>query len=132
MSWGGATFVARLEGPVLYPAAKAEEAGHTGAQAGDIVNRAPEVLPALEFHIGRVRPAITSIARVSRKTLFDYRIETEDRRFVELLMLPGAEVPSHRVSALTEWMILAGDVWVNNAQGHQRVGGHPRTRRARK
>jgi ChrR Cupin-like domain len=116
MSWGGATFIARLEGPVLYPSANMSTAGHTGAQAGEIVNRAPEALPALDFHIQSVRPAITSAHRVSRRMLFDYSIETENRRFVELLMLPGAEIAAHRVTELTEWVMLAGDIRVNSAQ----------------
>ena len=116
MSWGGATFIARLEGPVLYPAANMAEAGHTGAQGGDIIAHTPEVLPALDFHIQSVRPSLTSIHSVSRKMLFDYSIEPENRRFVELMMLPGADIPAHRVTQLTEWMILAGDIWINNVQ----------------
>ena len=114
MSWGGAMFFARLEGAVLYPPAKVAEAGHTGAQSGEIANRTPEVLPALDFHLNAVRTSITSVHRVSRRMLFDYNSEPENRRFVELLLLPGAKIPSHRVTQLTEWMIMAGDVRVDD------------------
>ena len=116
MSWGGALFVARLEGAVLYPTETALEAGHTGAIGGDIVNDAPEVLPAIDFHIHSVRPSITSCHRVSRRMLFDYAIEKENRRFVEMLMMPGAAAPAHTVNDRTEWMVMAGDVWVNNTK----------------
>ena len=35
-------------------------------------------------------------------------------RWVELTLWPEMSIPTHRVSALTEWMVLAGSAQINN------------------
>jgi hypothetical protein len=114
ISWEGCFFVARLEGATAYLPESGGGKGHVGAGTATFTNPAPEVLPALDFPLREARQLATSIPRLSRRMLFDYRIEKDDHRFVELTLWPDMKIPTHRVSALTEWMVLAGNAKVNN------------------
>lgn len=114
ISWEGCFFVARLEGATTYLPQEDAGRGHVGASQSVFTNTAPEVLPALDFPMRSSRQYATSIARLSRRMLFDYRGEAEDHRFVELTLWPDMRIPTHRVTALTEWMVLAGGATINN------------------
>jgi anti-sigma factor ChrR (cupin superfamily) len=113
--------VARLEGPVVYPPHDGPiHRLHAGARHSDIVNRAPEVMPDINITVEAVPLSATSLAGVSRRMIFDYKATDDDRRLVQLQFLPGARVPAHRTSALVEWFVLGGDVWIGN---HEAKGG---------
>lgn len=114
ISWEGAFFVSRLEGPVTYLPAEDQAAIHVGGTQAVFANPAPEVLPAIDFQLMSARQLATSIPRMSRRMLFDYAVAKEDHRYVELTLLPDMAIPSHRVTALTEWIILAGGATINN------------------
>ena len=114
ISWEGAFFVARLEGPVTYLPVENQAAIHVGGTNALFSNPAPEVLPAIDFQITAARQLTTSIARLSRRMLFDYSVAKEDHRYVELTLWPEMSIPTHRVTQLTEWLILAGGATVNN------------------
>jgi hypothetical protein len=112
---------ARLEGPVLYPPHDGPlHRLHAGARHSTIVNPAPEVMPDINVMVEALPPATTSLAGVSRRMVFDYKCTEDDRRLVQLQILPGARVPAHRTTALVEWFVVGGDVLVGN---HEARGG---------
>ena len=55
---------------------------------------------------------------VGRRTIFDYKGTGDDRRMVQLQLLPGARVPAHRTTELVEWFVCGGDVTVSGATAH--------------
>jgi anti-sigma factor ChrR (cupin superfamily) len=113
--------VARLEGPVIYPPHDGPlHRLHAGARHSTIVNSAPEVMPDINVMVEALPPTTTSLAGVSRRMVFDYKGTGDDRRLVQLQLLPGTRVPAHRTSALVEWFIVGGDVAVGN---HRASGG---------
>ena len=115
ISWEGCSFVSRLEGSTSYlPDAASNGAGHVGADHGMFVNPRPEEMPALDFPMRSIRQHVTSIPRLSRRMLFDYSLATQNHRFVELTLWPDMRIPAHRVTALTEWIVLAGGAIINN------------------
>lgn len=114
ISWEGCFFVARMEGATSYLPQPGAGHGHVGAGQSIFTNPAPEVLPALDFPLRSARQYATSIPRMSRRMLFDYACEKVDHRFVELTLWPDMRIPTHRVTALTEWMVLAGSATINN------------------
>lgn len=114
ISWTGAYFVSRIEGPVTYLPDGDQVAIHVGGTNALFANPAPEVLPALDFQINTARQITTSIPRLSRRMLFDYAVASEDHRYVELTLWPEMSIPTHRVTALTEWAVLAGGATINN------------------
>ncbi|WCT74478.1 cupin domain-containing protein [Sphingomonas naphthae] len=115
ITWEGCSFVSRLEGATSYlPANAGQGAGHVGAGEAIFANPRPEEMPALDFPLRSARQYATSIARLSRRMLFDYSIAKENHRFVELTLWPDMRIPAHRVTALTEWMVLAGGATINN------------------
>lgn len=119
ISWTGAYFVSRLEGRTSYLPQDSVATAHVGGTNELFRNEAPEVLPALDFQLNSARQLATSIARLSRRMLFDYSLAAEDHRYVELMMLPEMFIPAHRVTALTDWLVLAGGVTVNNVAATQ-------------
>src|SRR5277367_1565513 len=119
ISWNGCMLVARTEGPVVYqPAselAKSEPADANQSGGHDLFrNPAPDRPPALDRPLRSIHPQMTSIPRLSRRTLFDYLPTDDIRRWVELSLGPEMSIPTHRVSALTEWIVLAGSARINN------------------
>jgi anti-sigma factor ChrR (cupin superfamily) len=107
---------ARLEGPVTYPPLDGPiHRLHAGARHSAIVNRTPEVMPDVNIMVEDLPMAVTSVAGVGRRMIFDYRGTGDDRRMVQLQILPGTTIPAHRTSALVEWFVLAGDVRVGDA-----------------
>lgn len=113
ISWEGAFFVSRLEGPVTYLPVEQQAAVHVGGTNAIFANPAPEVLPAIDFQLMAARQLATSIPRMSRRMLFDYAVAKEDHRYVELTLLPEMAIPTHIVTALTEWIVLAGGATIN-------------------
>jgi hypothetical protein len=113
--------VARLEAPVIYPPHDGPlHRLHAGARHSEIVNPAPEVMPDINITVEALPLATTSLAGVSRRMIFDYKGTGDDRRLVQLQLLPGARVPAHRTTALVEWFVMGGDVSVGN---HEARGG---------
>lgn len=119
ISWEGAFFVSRLEGPVTYLPSGDLAAAHVGGTNAFFTNPAPEVPPAIDFQLMAARQLATSIPRLSRRMLFDYAVAKEDHRYVELTLLPEMSIPTHRVTALTEWIVLAGGATINNTPVNQ-------------
>ena len=121
LAYNRCIIAARLEGPVLYPRADGAEARlHTGARAADFVNPNPEAPPEINVTVDTLRPFATTIGGVSRRMIFDYRETEDNRRFVQLSLLPGARIPVHRTRDLVEFFVIAGDLTIN---GVKSVGG---------
>ena len=114
ISWEGAFFVSRLEGPTSYLPVENLQAIHSGGSGEIFFNPAPEVLPAIDFQIASARQMTTSIARLSRRMLYDYAVSKENHRYVELTLWPEMSIPTHRVTDLTEWVVLSGGALINN------------------
>jgi hypothetical protein len=109
ISWNGCMFVSRTEGPVVYLTDANQSGGHDLFR-----NPAPDRPPSLDRPLRSIHPQMTSIPRLSRRMLFDYLPTDDNRRWVELSLWPEMSIPTHRVSALTEWMVLAGSALINN------------------
>ena len=106
---------ARLEGPVIYPPQDGPlHRLHAGARHADIVNAAPEVMPDINITLEALPLVPTMLAGVGRRMVFDYRGTPDDRRLVQLQLLPGTAVPAHRTTALVEWFLLGGDIRIGD------------------
>ena len=114
ISWNGCLFVARMEGPVVYMPDTALTDAHQGSRHSMFSNPAPEKMPALDYQLRSVRQQTTAIGALSRRMLFDYLQTSDNHRFVELTLWPEMSIPTHRTKALTERMVLAGGVQINN------------------
>lgn len=107
---------ARLEGPVTYPPQDGPiHRLHAGARHSAIVNRAPEVMPDTNVMVEALPMAVTAVAGVGRRLIFDYHRTGDDRRLVQLQLLPGTAIPAHRTTELVEWFVLAGGVSIGDA-----------------
>lgn len=106
---------ARLEGPVTYPPQDGPiHRLHAGARHSAIVNHDPEVMPDTNVMVEALPMAVTAVAGVGRRLIFDYHRTGDDRRLVQLQVLPGTAIPAHRTTDLVEWFVLAGDVSVGD------------------
>ena len=126
VAYNRCVLVSRLEGPVVYPPEEHADdgAGPHGLHAGSrhapgLVNPAPERPPEIVATVEALPVETTALAGVTRRVIFDYARTGTDRRFVQLCLLPGTVLPAHRVTDLTEWFVLGGDVCVNGT----RAGG---------
>ena len=107
---------ARLEAPVIYPPDDGPlHRLHAGAKHSPIVNPAPEVMPDINVTVEALPLGATSLAGISRRLVFDYSQTDDDRRLVQLQLLPGSSIPAHRTTELVEWFVYGGDVIVGNA-----------------
>lgn len=114
ISWNGCMLVSRTEGPIVYlPKAGLADARQSGGH-DRFRNPAPDRPPSLDQPLRSIHSQMTSIPRLSRRILFDYLPTDDNRRWVELSLWPEMSIPTHRVSALTEWMVLAGSTQINN------------------
>ena len=126
VAYNRCVLVSRLEGPVVYPPEERADDGagphdlHAGARhAPGLVNPAPERPPEIVATVEALPVETTALAGVTRRLIFDYARTGTDCRFVQLCLLPGTALPAHRVTDLTEWFVLGGDVRVNGT----RAGG---------
>ena len=119
VSYDGCLLASRLEAPVVYPEdAETLHRLHTGATRSAFLEISPEIRPDINVTVADLREIPTSIAHVSRQTIFDYAPAETDHRFVTLRLQPGAEIPGHRNSAAVDWFVLAGDVEVGGATAY--------------
>lgn len=76
----------------------------------------PEVAPDLLFNLRTLPVTNTKVAGVRRTLIFDYARSEIDHRICLLRMLPSTAIPAFKTSALTEFMMLGGEVKVNGLQ----------------
>ncbi|MFT3779884.1 MAG: hypothetical protein QM772_16745 [Ottowia sp.] len=106
-----AYMVSRLEGPVQY-LPELEHSLHVGAERTAIVVDSPEQSPDLVLALANLPLQMTGLAGVGRKMIFDYACTPHDRRCVELQLLPGTKVSTHRLNGRVDWFVLSGDVGI--------------------
>jgi hypothetical protein len=101
--------------PVIYPPEDGPvHRPHAGAKHAEIVNASPEVMPDINVAVEALPLLSTALAGVGRRMIFDYSKTTDDRRLVQLQLLPGASVPAHRTTDLVEWFVYGGDVEIGD------------------
>lgn len=110
--------VSRLEGPVLYegPGPADGPALHSGARISTIVNEAPEVMPDINIRVDALPTVSTSVARVSRRLIYDYHKTERDSRSVQLQFLPGAVTPPFEATAPLAMFVLGGAIEINETR----------------
>jgi hypothetical protein len=123
--------VSRLEGPVLYPPARAVVTGlHAGSRQVAFVNPAPDVPPEVNVAVDHVQRHATGVPGLQRQTVFDYAgtgtgtntnnssSSSSPHRFVQLHLRPGTVCPAWRATALTELWVRGGAVHINGQVAH--------------
>jgi anti-sigma factor ChrR (cupin superfamily) len=114
ITWNGCLFTARLEGPVTYLPSEALSDAHVGAKHALFRNPEPDAPTAVAGHITSFARRRSAHHRLDRRMLFDYAGTGDNHRFVELTLWPEMSIPTHRTTALTEWLVLAGAATINN------------------
>jgi quercetin dioxygenase-like cupin family protein len=111
--------VARVDGAILYPndegifyrLGEAADAGESvDGTVGDPTN--------LYITVADLEPKLIGIDGVRVRHIYDYNDDAWDARFVQITLLPGAELPTHETTGLVDWFVIAGEITVNN----QRAG----------
>ncbi|MFT4067347.1 cupin domain-containing protein [Paraburkholderia sp.] len=101
--------VGRMEGPVAY-GADVTHTLHAGNRHTDFENEFPEHLPDLSITLEAVQASGTRVAGLTRRLVYDYAHTRVNRRMTHLMLLPRTKVPVHRLGALVDMYVLAGDV----------------------
>jgi hypothetical protein len=116
--YDAALFVARVDGPILYPRAEDGVLGELGVEAG----RAGETIDAtigqpsdLVIDVEAMAETPGAVSGVTRRALFDYAGETWQARYGQLVLAPETQVPAHLTTAMTDLFVLAGEVRVGDA-----------------
>jgi hypothetical protein len=99
-------FVARLEGPVVYPPQDGPLHGlHAGARHEAFSNPAPDVPPDINVAVDALPVRSAGVDGVTRATVFDYAPTEDDHRMVQLAVRPRAALPRlHAVSHVELWV----------------------------
>ena len=110
MAYADTLTVSRLEAPVIYPEENrpGHRPLHTGARAGAIVNEDPDVMPDINLQVDGVPMRRSDIARVSRRTVFDYAGTGEARRCVHMQLLPYSEIPAFTTTGALDIFVIGG------------------------
>ncbi|HVZ42631.1 MAG TPA: hypothetical protein VHA82_02390 [Ramlibacter sp.] len=116
VTYGGATLVSRLEGPVVIP--DGGLAIHPHADQGPVRNHHPETPPDITIELERTLAIGTRFAGVVRRPLFDYAGTGDVRRMCCLTLWPGGGARAVRHSALTDLFVLSGDLRVDGVVVH--------------
>ncbi len=111
IAYSRCVMISRLEGPVVY----LESAGqrhdlHPGSRYSSSLSGSAQAFPDINIPVDELPFQDTGIENVRRQSIFDYAGTGDDYRFVQLQLLPGARIPAHRFSALTECYVRAGDL----------------------
>jgi len=101
--------VGRMEGPVAY-GPDVTHSLHAGNHHRDFENEFPEHLPDLNIRLDRVTVTATRVPGLARRLIYDYAQTRDQRRMTQLMMLPGTQVPLHRLTGLVDMYVLGGDV----------------------
>lgn len=106
-------FVSKLEKPLIYAPDETPFELENAPELAAFVNDDPMTMPDIVIPDVEQRLAPTVWGGVSRKVLFDYTDEPDDFRSCKLQLLPGTRLPHHRVTGLTHWFVIGGEVTVN-------------------
>ncbi|WP_200908067.1 hypothetical protein, partial [Achromobacter sp. DMS1] len=98
-----------MEGPVAY-GPDVTHSLHAGNRHAAFENAFPEHLPDLNIMLDAVPVSATRVPGLTRRLVYDYANTPHQRRMTQLMLLPGACVPAHRLTALVDLYVLGGDV----------------------
>ncbi|MEX4002136.1 hypothetical protein AB4Y38_24945 [Paraburkholderia sp. EG285A] len=83
---------------------------HAGNRHTNFENEFAEHLPDLSIALETVQVSATRVAGLTRRLVYDYAHTRLARRMTQMMLLPGTQVPAHRLGALVDIFVLAGDV----------------------
>jgi len=113
--YDAAMFIARVDGPILYPRAADGVLSDLGVAAGEAGVKIDATIGAPSDLVVDVEaaPEVRGPAPgITRRMLFDYAGEAWRARYCQLLLAPETEVPAHVTTAATDLFVLAGEVKV--------------------
>ena len=111
-------FIARVDGPILYPRHKdgvLNELGLEADNAGESVDATIGEPSDICIDVDAMTPVPGPVAGLSRRALYDYAGQPWRARYCQLVLEPGCEVPAHIATATTDLFVLAGEIRVGEA-----------------
>lgn len=106
-------FIARVDGPILYPRDKTgvlNELGLEADNAGESVDATVGEPSDICIDVESLAALPGPVPSVSRRTLYDYNGQPHQARYVQLVLAPGTQVPTHVTTATTDLFVLAGEI----------------------
>lgn len=114
-SYARTVLVSRLEGPVVYPDSdRPLHKLHSGSFHGDVISQTQDAPPDILVDVDALPALASRIAGLRRQLIFDYAQTEDDRRFSQLQLLPGAQIPRHKCAGLAEWFIRGGEATIGD------------------
>lgn len=106
-------FIARVDGPILYPRHKdgvLNELGLAADSAGEAVDATLGQPVDICLNVDQLADALGPVHGVTWRMLFDYAGEPHAARYVQLELAPDTTVPMHVTTAMTDLFVLSGEV----------------------
>jgi hypothetical protein len=111
-------FVARIDGPILYPrdtygvlSELGAEASKEGEAIDTTIGERPHIIIDIETQVAVEGP----VSGVSRRALYDYAGQPHRARYSQLMLAPGTLVPAHVAGGMTDLFVLAGEIRLGDA-----------------
>jgi hypothetical protein len=111
--YDAALVVARVDGPVLYPSDEdgvLNELGLAAGKAGESVDTTLGQPADVLIDVDAITAVPGPAPGVTRRALFDYAGQADRARFAQLLLAPGAQVPAHATTGMTDLFVLSGEI----------------------
>lgn len=106
-------FVARVDGPILYPRDRQgvlNELGFEADQAGETVDATVGQPSDICIDVEALNAVPGPVPGVARRMLFDYAGQPWRARYSQLVLAPGTRVPAHIATAMTDLFVLSGEI----------------------
>lgn len=106
-------FIARVDGPILYPRHKQgvlNELGLEADSAGEAVDATVGLPSDICIDVEALTGQAGPVPGVLRRGLFDYAGEPHAARYSHLVLAPGTETPAHVTTAMTDLFVLSGEI----------------------
>ncbi|HXC30160.1 MAG TPA: hypothetical protein VNV38_19560 [Stellaceae bacterium] len=106
-------FIARVDGPILYPRHKdgvLNELGLRADDAGESIDATVGEPSDICLDIETLPALPGPVPGVARRMLYNYAGEPHQARYSQLALAPGAEIPAHVTTAMTDLFVLAGEI----------------------
>jgi hypothetical protein len=117
--YDAALVVARVDGAVLYPRPEDGVLGELGvgaAEAGEKFDTTVGQPSDLLIDVEAVTAVPGPVPGLARRTLFDYAGEAWRARYSQFVLAPGAQVPAHLTTGMTDLFVLAGELRAGDAE----------------
>lgn len=106
-------FISRVDGPILYPRDKTgvlNELGRQADNAGESIDATVGQPADICLEIETLPELPGPVAGLTRRMLYDYAGQKWRARYCQLILAPGAEVPAHVATAMTDLFVMAGEI----------------------